>query len=70
MMSEKLDNLFQEIKNECLVNIRDKHIDNNNNEAWFCFELGMDLNVFLDFFMTRHSDFSFYLKAYDLILNW
>ena len=66
MMSEKLDNLFQEIKNECLVNIRDKHIDIEE----LAFELGMDLNVFLDFFMTRHSDFSFYLKAYDLILNW
>lgn len=39
----KVEVEYEFLKNLPAISIDIKGVDNNNNEAWFCFELGMDL---------------------------
>lgn len=66
MMDKKLDALFYQIKENCFDLIKKKDI----NFLDFAFELGMDSDDVIHNFIVRNKDFSFYLKAYDLLLKW
>ncbi|MBR4177747.1 MAG: hypothetical protein IKR57_00170 [Bacilli bacterium] len=65
-MEERLDELFDEIKNECL-NIIEKE---NVNMDDLSFELGCDTKTLLSFLKKRNADFSIYLKLYDVLVDW
>ena len=66
MMDKKLDALFYQIKANCFDLIKKKDI----NFLDFAFELGMDSDDVIHNFIVRCKDFSFYLKAYDLLMKW
>ena len=65
-MEEKLDLLFDEIKNECLNIIKEKNVDIEELST----SLGCDVNSLLKLLKERDADFSVYLKLYDILTDW
>ncbi len=65
-MSNDLDALYIDMKNQCLKMIEEKNVD--IEELAFC--LGITLDDFIAKFRVRDKDFSLYLKTYDLLLGW
>ncbi len=65
MIRDKLDQLFLAIRSDCLTLIQDKKIDMED----LAFDLGLSLNEFISRFQRRHSDFSFYLRTYRLLME-
>lgn len=65
-MSDKLNILFNQIKNECLDLISRKKVDLDD----LSFALGMNKEKMYDLFKNRNEDFSIYLKMYDLLVEW
>ena len=65
-MEEKLDLLFEEIKNECIKIIEDRNIDIDE----LSHEMGCDAKTLLKFLEKREADFSVYLKLYDILIEW
>ena len=66
MVEEKLDNLFFNIKNDCIAIIREKDISLEE----LSFILGISPNEFISNFQTRIKDFSFYLETYRILREW
>lgn len=65
-MSDKLNILFNQIKNECLDLISKKKVDLDD----LSFALVMNKEKMYDLFKNRNEDFSIYLKMYDLLVEW
>ena len=65
-MSDKLNILFNQIKNECLNLISKKKVDLDD----LSFALGMDKDKMCDLFKNKNEDFSIYLKMYDVLVEW
>lgn len=61
-----LDKTFLEIKVECLNMIKEKNVDLYE----LSFELGISLEQFVKNFQSRTKDFSFYLRTYNILLEW
>ena len=62
----KLDRLFNDIKNECLVLIHDKRVDIEE----LSFQMGVDMQTLYNLIESRNDDFSLYLKLYEILLTW
>ncbi len=62
----KLDRLFNDIKNECLVLIHDKRVDIEE----LSFQMGVDMKTLYNLIESRNDDFSLYLKLYEILLTW
>ncbi len=65
-MSEKLNILFNQIKNECLNLISKKKVDIDD----LSFALGMNKEKVYELFKNKNEDFSIYLKMYDILVEW
>lgn len=65
-MEERLDELFDEIKNECISIIEKRKINLEDLSS----ELGCDTKTLLRFLKKRNADFSIYLKLYDILVDW
>lgn len=66
MIDQKLDNLFLNIKNDCMNLIREK--DASLEEISFA--LGISSKEFISNFQARIKDFSFYLETYRILMEW
>lgn len=66
MTNEKLDNLFYNIKKDCMDLIREKDV----NLEDLSFALGISSREFISNFQTRIKDFSFYLETYRILMEW
>lgn len=66
MIDEKLDNIFLNIKNDCITLIKRKDI----NLEELSFKLGISPQEFIYNFHTRIKDFSFYLETYRILMEW
>lgn len=66
MINEKLDNLFFNIKNDCMTLIKEKDISLEE----ISFALGISSREFISNFQTRIKDFSFYLETYRILIEW
>lgn len=65
-MKNQLDKLFNNIVSDCLKQIDTKHVDIDD----LSFKLGMDSKALINCFTNRNEDFSIYLRAYDLLVEW
>ncbi len=65
-MDKNLNELFKEIRNECLQIIEVKNVDIEE----LSFRMGMSTNNLYHFLQKRNSDFSVYLKLYEVLLGW
>lgn len=65
-MNEKLNILFNQIKNECLNLISKKKVDIDD----LSFALGMNKEKVYELFKNKNEDFSIYLKMYDILVEW
>ena len=63
---KKIDKLFYSIRSDCLDLIAKKGVDIDS----LSFRLGISKEEFISNFQFRNNDFSFYLKTYDLLLEW
>ena len=63
---KKIDKLFYSIRSDCLDLIAKKGVDIDS----LSFRLGISKEEFISNFQSRNKDFSFYLKTYDLLLEW
>lgn len=61
-----LEKTFLEIKVECLNMIKEKNVDLYE----LSFELGISLEQLVKNFQSRINDFSFYLRTYNILLDW
>ena len=66
MTDEKLDNLFFNIKNDCMNLIREKDVSLEE----ISFALGISSREFISNFQARIKDFSFYLETYRILIEW
>ena len=66
MIDEELDNLFLNIKNDCMTLIREKDISLEE----LSFTLGISSREFISNFQVRSKDFSFYLETYRILMEW
>ena len=66
MIDEELDNLFLNIKNDCMNLIREKDISLEE----LSFTLGISSREFISNFQARIKDFSFYLETYRILMEW
>ena len=66
MIDEELDNLFLNIKNDCMTLIREKDISLEE----LSFRLGISSREFISNFQVRIKDFSFYLETYRILMEW
>lgn len=65
-MVKKLDDLFYSIRFDTLRIIKEKDIDINA----LAFDLGIDQETFINNYIKRIDDFTFYLEAISLVENW
>lgn len=65
-MNEKLNILFNQIKNDCLSLISKKKVDLDD----LSFKLGINKEKIYDLFENKNEDFSIYLKMYDVLTQW
>ena len=66
MIDEELDNLFLNIKNDCMTLIIEKDISLEE----LSFTLGISSREFISNFQVRIKDFSFYLETYRILMEW
>ena len=66
MINEKLDNLFYNIKADCMNIIKEKDISLEE----LSFALGISSREFISNFQARIKDFSFYLETYRILMEW
>lgn len=66
MKNQKLEQLFLEVKRDCVRLISQKDV----NIEELSFQLGVSTKQFIENFQTRIRDFSFYLQTYHLLVEW
>lgn len=66
MSNESIDKLFLSIKNDCLKLITLKRVDLQD----LSFKMGFSLDDLVGYILKRSSDFSIYMKMYELLLEW
>ena len=66
MTNEKLDNLFYNIKTDCMNLIKEKDVSLEE----LSFALGISSKEFISNFQARIKDFSFYLETYRILIEW
>mgnify|MGYP001851297068 CR=1 FL=1 len=66
MTNEKLDNLFYNIKTDCMNLIKEKDVSLEE----LSFALGISSREFISNFQARIKDFSFYLETYRILIEW
>lgn len=66
MTNEKLDNLFYNIKTDCMDLIKEKDVSLEE----LSFALGISSREFISNFQARIKDFSFYLETYRILMEW
>ena len=65
-MNDKLNELYLEIKKECLKIINKNKIDINE----LSFRMGISTNTLYNVLNEKNKDFSIYLKLYEVLLGW
>lgn len=65
-MENKLDALFLQFKNHIFKLIREKNIDIDI----LAFDLGIGRKTFINNFVNRSDDFTFYLQTLSLAEHW
>ncbi len=66
MKDNNLNELFIQIRNECLEIISTKNVDVDE----LSFQMGMSSKTLYDFLKNKDEDFSIYLKLYEVLLGW
>ena len=66
MTNEKLDNLFYNIKTDCMNLIKEKDVSLEE----LSFALVISSREFISNFQARIKDFSFYLETYRILIEW
>lgn len=66
MIDEKLNKMFYQIKSDCFKLIEEKDVDLEE----LAYQMGVSVYTLVDKFSVRDKDFSFYLKAYNLLEEW
>ena len=66
MINEKLDNLFYNIKTDCMEKKKKKDVSLEE----LSFALGISSREFISNFQARIKDFSFYLETYRILMEW
>ena len=62
----ELNELYSEIKGECIKLIYDKNIDMEE----LSYRVGMDTNYLYKLLNSNDEDFSLYLRLYEVLLGW
>ena len=65
-MNENLNELFLQIRKECLLIISKKNVDVSE----LSFRMGMDSKTLYNVLNDKNKDFSIYLKLYEVLLGW
>lgn len=65
-MNENLNELFLEIRKECLLLINKKNVDVSE----LSFRMGLSSKTLYDVLNDKNEDFSIYLKLYEVLLGW
>ena len=65
-MEKQLDNLFLEIKTKVIHLMQEKNIDIDD----LVFSLGVTRQAFINNFLKRNNDFSFYFETLHLLERW
>ena len=65
-MNENLNELFLEIRKECLLLINKKNVDVSE----LSFRMGLSSKTLYDVLNDKNEDFSIYLKLYEVLLRW
>lgn len=65
-MNENLNELFLEIRKECLLIINKKNVDISE----LSFRMGLSSKTLYDVLNDKNEDFSIYLKLYEVLLGW
>ena len=65
-MNDNLDELYLQIRNECLQIIFKKNVDIDE----LSFRMGMNQNTLFNILNNKDEDFSIYLKLYEVLLGW
>ena len=65
-MEENINNLYFHIRQRVFGLIKEKNIDIDI----LSFNLGISRNTFINNFINRINDFSFYLQTISLLENW
>ena len=65
-MNENLNELFLEIRKECLLLINKKNVDVSE----LSFRMGLSSKTLYDVLNDKNKDFSIYLKLYEVLLGW
>lgn len=65
-MNDNLEELYLQIRNECLQIIFKKNVDMNE----LSFRMGMNQKTLFSVLNNRDEDFSIYLKLYEVLLGW
>lgn len=65
-MNENLNELFLEIRKECLLIINKKKVDVSE----LSFRMGLSSKTLYDVLNDKNEDFSIYLKLYEVLLGW
>lgn len=65
-MNENLNELFLEIRKECLLIINKKNVDVSE----LSFRMGLSSKTLYDVLNDKNEDFSIYLKLYEVLLGW
>ena len=61
-----LDELYAEIKGECIKLIYDKNVDMQE----LSYRVGLDTSHLYTILNSNDQDFSLYLKLYEVLLGW
>ncbi len=65
-MNENLNELFKQIRNECLQIIYKKNVDIDE----LSFKMGINTGTLYKILEDKIEDFSIYLKLYEVLLGW
>ncbi len=65
-MNDNLNELYIQIRNECLQIIFKKNIDIDE----LSFRMGMNQSTLYQVLNNKNEDFSIYLKLYEVLLGW
>ena len=65
-MSNELDLLYKDVKEECIKLIYDKNVDMEE----LSFQMGVDVNSLFNILNNKDKDFTVYLKLYDILVGW
>ena len=65
-MSNELDLLYKDVKEECIKLIYYKNVDMEE----LSFQMGVDVNSLFNILNNKDKDFTVYLKLYDILVGW